>query len=112
MKRTGGTRTDEILGHDSGPEGLPHSIIVTAEGPEGEAPELPPGGAADAESRRARHIRRDRPRAPTAGRRAGRTQGRRPPAPGQGGATAHADSQAEGEVDEPHGGEGEDLGRS
>ena len=49
VKRTGGTRTDEILGRDSGPEGLPHSIIVTAEGPEGEAPELPPGGSADAE---------------------------------------------------------------
>jgi DNA topoisomerase VI subunit B len=49
VKRTGGTRTDEILGHDSGPEGLPHSIIVTPEGPEGEAPDLPPGGAADAE---------------------------------------------------------------
>ncbi len=41
MKRTGGTRTDEILGHDGGPEGLPHSIIVTPEGPEGEAPTLP-----------------------------------------------------------------------
>jgi DNA topoisomerase VI subunit B len=39
-KRTGGTRTDEILGKDSGPEGLPHSIIVTPEGPEGEAPVL------------------------------------------------------------------------
>jgi DNA topoisomerase-6 subunit B len=43
VKRTGGARTNEILGHDSGPEGLPHSIIVTAEGPEGDAPELPPG---------------------------------------------------------------------
>ncbi len=41
MKRTGGTRTDAILGHDGGPEGLPHSIIVTPEGPEGEAPALP-----------------------------------------------------------------------
>jgi len=42
MKRTGGQKTDEILGNDgSGPEGLPHSIIVTAEGTEGEAPELP-----------------------------------------------------------------------
>jgi DNA topoisomerase-6 subunit B len=39
MKRTGGARTGEILGQDgSGPEGLPHSIIVTAEGAEGEAP--------------------------------------------------------------------------
>ena len=41
LKRTGGTKTDQILGHDSGPEGLPHSIIVTPEGPEGEAPVLP-----------------------------------------------------------------------
>ena len=41
-KRTGGEKTDEILGHDGGgPEGLPHSIIVTAEGTEGDAPELP-----------------------------------------------------------------------
>ena len=30
LKRTGGTRTDAILGHEGGPEGLPHSIIVTA----------------------------------------------------------------------------------
>jgi DNA topoisomerase-6 subunit B len=48
-KRTGGARTDEILGKESGPEGLPHSIIVTPEGPEGEAPALPgveaPAGA-------------------------------------------------------------------
>ena len=41
-KRTGGEKTDEILGYDGGgPEGLPHSIIVTAEGAEGEAPILP-----------------------------------------------------------------------
>ncbi len=39
-KRTGGEKTDEVLGRDSGPEGLPHSIIVTAEGTEGEAPVL------------------------------------------------------------------------
>src|SRR5262249_59126685 len=43
----GGMRTDEIRGHDSGPEGLPPSIIVTAEGTEGEAPELPPATGAD-----------------------------------------------------------------
>ena len=42
LKRTGGAKTDEILGHESGPEGLPHSIIVTPEGTEGEAP-VPPG---------------------------------------------------------------------
>jgi DNA topoisomerase-6 subunit B len=42
MKRTGGEKTDEILGYDGGgPEGLPHSIIVTAEGTEGDAPVLP-----------------------------------------------------------------------
>jgi len=41
-KRTGGEKTDEILGRDGGgPEGLPHSIIVTAEGTEGEALTLP-----------------------------------------------------------------------
>ena len=50
MKRTGGSRTDEILGRDGGgPEGLPHSIIVTPDGPEGEAPVLP-GGAPAAEA--------------------------------------------------------------
>ncbi|HET8576058.1 MAG TPA: DNA topoisomerase VI subunit B, partial [Methylomirabilota bacterium] len=48
MKRTGGARTDAILGQDGGPEGLPHSIIVTPEGPEGEAPVLP--GAPQAET--------------------------------------------------------------
>jgi DNA topoisomerase-6 subunit B len=42
MKRTGGNKTDELLGRDGdGPEGLPHSIIVTPEGTEGEAPVLP-----------------------------------------------------------------------
>ena len=35
--RTGGIKTDETLGKTgAGPEGLPHSIIVTAEGIEGE----------------------------------------------------------------------------
>ena len=46
LKRTGGSRTDQILGHDSGPEGLPHSIIVTPEGTEGEAPVLPEASGA------------------------------------------------------------------
>jgi DNA topoisomerase-6 subunit B len=41
LRRTGGARTDQILGQDGGPEGLPHSIIVTPAGPEGEAPVLP-----------------------------------------------------------------------
>jgi DNA topoisomerase-6 subunit B len=47
VKRTGGSRTDEILGKDGGPEGLPHSIIVTAEGTEGEAPSPPEGERAE-----------------------------------------------------------------
>jgi DNA topoisomerase-6 subunit B len=48
-RRTGGARTDEILGRDGGgPEGLPHSIIVTPEGPEGEAPALPDVAASTA----------------------------------------------------------------
>jgi len=39
MKRTGGEKIDELLGKNgSGPEGLPHSIIVTPEGIEGEVP--------------------------------------------------------------------------
>jgi DNA topoisomerase-6 subunit B len=41
MKRTGGEKTDEVLGKKGGPEGLPDSIIVTAEGIEGDAPVLP-----------------------------------------------------------------------
>ncbi len=53
MKRTGGEKTDEVLGKTgSGPEGLPHSIIVTPEGIEGEVPilsEEPPEEAAPAE---------------------------------------------------------------
>jgi len=41
MKRTGGEKTDEVLGKKGGgPEGLPHSIIVTPEGVEGEVPVL------------------------------------------------------------------------
>jgi DNA topoisomerase VI subunit B len=52
-KRTGGEKTDEILGRDGGgPEGLPHSIIVTAEGIEGEAPVLPANEEDDSEASR------------------------------------------------------------
>ena len=50
-KRTGGEKTDEILGRDGGgPEGLPHSIIVTAEGTEGEALTLPSNEQNDGEA--------------------------------------------------------------
>jgi DNA topoisomerase-6 subunit B len=47
MKRTGGDKTDELLGKNGGgPEGLPHSIIVTPEGVEGEVPVLTSEAAA------------------------------------------------------------------
>jgi DNA topoisomerase-6 subunit B len=50
-KRTGGEKTDEILGYDGGgPEGLPHSIIVTADGIEGIAPELPADARSEVEA--------------------------------------------------------------
>jgi DNA topoisomerase-6 subunit B len=46
-KITGGQRTEELLGKNGhgGPEGLPHSIIVTPEGVEGEVPMIPTNGA-------------------------------------------------------------------
>jgi len=37
-KLTGGEKTDELVDKNAGPHGLPHSIIVTAEGIEGEVP--------------------------------------------------------------------------
>ena len=37
-KITGGQKTDELLDKNAGPHGLPHSIIVTSEGIEGEVP--------------------------------------------------------------------------
>src|SRR5205823_7131153 len=41
LRRTGGEKTDELMGRNgSGPEGLPHSIIVTPDGIEGEVPVL------------------------------------------------------------------------
>ncbi|MDP6559502.1 MAG: DNA topoisomerase VI subunit B [Candidatus Binatia bacterium] len=50
IKRTGGEETDEILGNNGGgPEGLPHSIIVTSEGTEGEVP-VPVDGAPEESS--------------------------------------------------------------
>jgi DNA topoisomerase-6 subunit B len=52
LKRTGGPRTDELLGKNgSGPEGLPHSIIVTPDGVEGEVPvAVSPNGTPPAEA--------------------------------------------------------------
>jgi DNA topoisomerase-6 subunit B len=73
MKRTGGSRTDEILGREGGPDGLPHSIIVTSDGAEGDAPDVPvpeasevevseaaPAKAAPARAARAKAARRKR----------------------------------------------------
>src|SRR5213594_3171808 len=46
LRRTGGEKTDELMAKNgSGPEGLPHSIIVTPEGVEGEVPAVSPNGA-------------------------------------------------------------------
>jgi len=46
MKITGGAKTDEALGKNGhGPEGLPHSIIVTPDGIEGEVPIASTNGA-------------------------------------------------------------------
>ena len=58
--RTGGLKTDEALGKTgAGPEGLPHSIIVTAEGIEGEtemAQQTPGSPAAAAKTAEAEPI--------------------------------------------------------
>ena len=48
--KTGGIKTDETLGKTgAGPEGLPHSIIVTAEGVDGAVPSLSDGSHAIAQ---------------------------------------------------------------
>jgi DNA topoisomerase-6 subunit B len=87
MKRTGGTRTDEILGGDGGPDGLPHSIVVTTEGTEGEAPALPDTARRDAarpdapaEEPLAARKRKSAPRAATAATPDALAAGRRPTA--------------------------------
>src|SRR5467141_3868309 len=50
-KITGGGKTDELMGRNgSGPEGLPHSIIVTPDGIEGEVPVLSRDASDDAVS--------------------------------------------------------------
>ncbi|MGH7168088.1 MAG: DNA topoisomerase VI subunit B, partial [Nitrospiraceae bacterium] len=67
MTRTGGEKTDEVLGKTGGgPEGLPHSIIVTPEGIEGEVPvsiaespkeAVPPTGAPEEEEKAGKRTR-------------------------------------------------------
>ncbi len=82
MKRTGGEKTDELLGKKGGgPEGLPHSIIITPEGIEGEvsvpiaeAPTetAPPKGTPEDEEEAARPARRvQKPQRKTTARKAG-----------------------------------------
>ncbi|HEY2954846.1 MAG TPA: DNA topoisomerase VI subunit B [Candidatus Eisenbacteria bacterium] len=58
--KTGGAKTDELLGKRSGPEGLPDSIIVTEEGVEGAiepaAPAEPEKAPSAAKARKARVV--------------------------------------------------------
>ncbi|MGH7824725.1 MAG: DNA topoisomerase VI subunit B [Candidatus Binatia bacterium] len=66
LKRTGGEKTDELLGHDGGgPEGLPHSIIVTPAGTEGEAPDMTGDGRNDVASSKEPAREEDEPSLPT-----------------------------------------------
>jgi DNA topoisomerase-6 subunit B len=59
--RTGGLKTDEVLGKTGvGPEGLPHSIIVTPEGAEGAADlasQAEPAAGAPASAGKADHLK-------------------------------------------------------
>jgi DNA topoisomerase-6 subunit B len=73
-KRTGGAMTDEILGRNGGPEGLPHSIIVTPDGTEGEAPVVPGAERADVAPPEAPQPEPEIPAAPTAATKRGATK--------------------------------------
>ena len=58
LARTGGEKTDELPGKNgSGPEGLPHSIIVTPEGVEGAVPAVSSNGALAEEGKTAKPSR-------------------------------------------------------
>ncbi len=62
--RTGGRKTDEALGRSGGgPEGLPHSIIVTADGVEGAADVASSNGAPEREEQEGGRSRKKQPRA-------------------------------------------------
>ena len=74
LRRTGGAQVDELLGRNRGPEGLPHSIIVTLDRTEGEAPRLVGAALGDAAPT-------ERDGSPDAG----RTGGDGPARPGRGG---------------------------
>jgi DNA topoisomerase-6 subunit B len=65
--RTGGSKTDDLLGKTGGgPEGLPDSIIVTAEGIEGEVGAVGEAEAPAAEPKKARKPRAPRAKKPAA----------------------------------------------
>jgi DNA topoisomerase-6 subunit B len=83
IKRTGGTRTDDILAPDSGPDGLPHSIIVTPDGIEGEAPAMPAAEPDDGGSPEAAGGSEE-PRAESDRAATGRRRGKRAPVPTRG----------------------------
>ena len=72
--RTGGKKTDEVLGRNGGgPEGLPHSIIVTADGIEGEVPEPVEAEAVEGDSTNGASAGDDKP---AKGKRGKRTRGK------------------------------------
>jgi len=72
--RTGGAKTDEALGKNgSGPEGLPHSIIVTVDGVEGEVPEPVEAEAVEGNSTNGASAGDDKP---ARGKRGKRTRGK------------------------------------
>jgi DNA topoisomerase-6 subunit B len=83
MQRTGGEKTDELLGRNgTGPEGLPHSIIVTPEGVEGEVPAASsPASPPDAHPEDAAPAAPDSDAGPRASRRRPKAA---PPAPSRG----------------------------
>jgi DNA topoisomerase-6 subunit B len=65
--RTGGSKTDELLGKTGGgPEGLPDSIIVTTEGIEGDVEAVGKAEAPATESKKARKPRAPRAKKPAA----------------------------------------------
>ena len=65
LKRTGGEKINELLGtNGAGPEGLPHSIIVTPDGAEGEALVLPDDGKKDLPEAKEAATEEDQPALP------------------------------------------------
>src|SRR5438105_3131050 len=112
MKRTGGEKTDELLGKKGGgPEGLPHSIIVTPDGIEGEVsipiavvpPEtVPPKEAPEDDEAAVKPARlRGKPTREATDKRKAARQTRR----------VHRPSSAEADFGKPRNGSGRRVGR-